>query len=187
MLSRRTALGLLAAVPALGLLPRKASASVARAVSLEFLVRLSDRVALVTPLGGTSRWETVGNRRRIVTHTRVRIDQTLAGVDGDVELMVRTLGGRVGKVGQIVHGEATLVIHEQAVVFLKRHSSEAHSVAVMAQGHYPLGSRAAGVVLRPSPRLAELENADATSAVHQLVDQSVARAQTLVRAAWKRR
>ena len=85
--------------------PREASASVAIAASLEDLARASTVIARVTPVERTSAWED----GRIVTTTRVRVDEVVAGsVAGSTrELRVRTLGGRVDTIGQIVEGEAS--------------------------------------------------------------------------------
>src|SRR4051812_26591915 len=83
--------------------PREAQASVAIAASLEDLARASSVIAKVTPLERMSAWE----NGRIVTTTRVRVDDVVAGaVAGNArELRVRTLGGRVDKIGQLVEGE----------------------------------------------------------------------------------
>jgi hypothetical protein len=118
MLTRRSAL-ILAGLGALSLgFPHTARASVARALTLPELVRQTERVVLATPLQAESRWETVGRARRIVTYTRLRVDETLHGSQAESEVMVRTLGGKVGKIGQIVHGEALLSPHEQSVLFI---------------------------------------------------------------------
>ena len=62
-----------ATVGALGLLPgRPARASLSRAVALEELVGRSQHVFLGEPLDTTSVWEQVGQRKHIVTYTRVR-------------------------------------------------------------------------------------------------------------------
>ena len=98
--------------------PHEASASVAIAVSLEDLARASTVVARVTPIDRTSAWE----EGRIVTTTRVRVDEIVAGSVGNLrgprELRVRTLGGRVDKIGQIVEGEASFAPSEPSIVFL---------------------------------------------------------------------
>lgn len=102
--------------------PREASASVAIAVSLEDLARASSVIARVTPVDYVSAWE----NGRIVTTTRLRVDEIVAGApgaagtatDGARELRVRTLGGRVGDIGQRVEGEASFAMSEPSVVFL---------------------------------------------------------------------
>ena len=164
--------------------PRAALASLARAVTLGELVRSSNLALLGTPLESQSRWEVVGRRKRIVTYTRLRVDELLGGAGGEPELLVRTLGGQVGGVGQAVHGEALLIIGEPAILFVTSDSVGTRSVTEMAQGHYPVrtakdGSRR----LFPSPMLAELDHA-ADSAVKQLIGRRLEHASTLVRKAW---
>src|SRR5687767_275799 len=87
---------------------RRADATVVRAVSVEELVRRSHGVLVATPLERMAEWARVGGTRRIVTLTRVRVEETVAGVNEDSELLVRTLGGRIGDIGQLVDGEAEL-------------------------------------------------------------------------------
>jgi hypothetical protein len=99
--------------------PREASASVSIAVSLEDLARASSIIARVTPVERTSAWE----NGRIVTTTRVRVDELIAGAPAPGagaarELRVRTLGGRVDTIGQIVEGEASFGSSEPSIVFL---------------------------------------------------------------------
>src|SRR5436305_1965596 len=96
--------------------PREASASVAVAASLEDLARSSSVIARVTAVSNESAWED----GRIVTYSRVRIDGIVAGrAPADArELRIRTLGGRVGSIGQLVEGEAAFVANESSLVFL---------------------------------------------------------------------
>src|SRR3954463_1814298 len=83
---------------------RPASASAVIALTLDDLVDKSDVVVLVTPKSKTARWEA----GRIVTYTTVVVDTSVAGgpATGD-SLVVRTMGGVVGDIGQKVFGEAT--------------------------------------------------------------------------------
>lgn len=86
------------------------------AASLDDLARASSVIAKVTPIEQTSAWE----GGRIVTTTRVRVDEIVAGASGAAggELRIRTLGGRVEKIGQLVEGEAVFVPSQTAFVFL---------------------------------------------------------------------
>ena len=116
-----------------------ASATVVRALSLASLVQGSRRVLVVTALHAESHFEELGRRRRIVTDTRVRVEEGLAKADGtDGELLVRTLGGSIGRLGERVHGQAQLVVGEPCVTFLLQGPDGLHYVNGMAQGHYPL-------------------------------------------------
>jgi hypothetical protein len=101
---------------------REAHASVAIAASIEDLARASSVIARVTALDRESAWE----GGRIVTYSRVRIDSVIAGAlpaPTTREIRVRTLGGRVGDVGQIVEGEAALAPSESSLVFLAKAES----------------------------------------------------------------
>lgn len=115
--------------------PREAQASVAIAASLEDVARTSSVIARVTALDRESRWE----EGRIVTYSRVRVDDVIAGAtpSGARELRIRTLGGRVGNIGQLVEGEAALAPSERSIVFLAVRSGERPSDVVVvgrAQG-----------------------------------------------------
>jgi hypothetical protein len=109
------AVGCLAA--ALAVAARDAGASVSTAVSFDDLVRRSDAVATITPVEQHATWE----NGRIFTYTRVRVDRVIAGrVEPDP--WVRTMGGVVGGVGQIVEGEPSFAPGETSLVFLRRRS-----------------------------------------------------------------
>jgi hypothetical protein len=180
-LSRREALGLMVAGGALWLFgSRRAHASMAVGIGLPELFRKSSRVAFSTSLEAFSRWEQLGGTRRIVTYHRLRVDEPIAGPAADPELMVRTLGGRVGDIGQIVHGEAALVVGEPCLLFLRTASDGVYAVAEHAQGHYPLRDDGRGKWrLRSSPRLGPLAEAEG-SAVRALVGRSREEAVTLL-------
>ena len=143
MSPRAFALALVLAVPAaigLGpaaLAPRPAEASVSVAVTLEQLVAGSAYVVVGTAVEQQGRWEELGGGRRIVTYTRLAVDQAVAGEPGK-EVWVRTLGGVVDKVGQHVSGEAQLALGSESLLFLKRVEDGAVVVSGMAQGHYPI-------------------------------------------------
>lgn len=170
------------ATGALGaLLPGQAGASVSRALRLEQLVGRSRHVVLGEPLDGYSVWETIGDRRHIVSYTRVRTHELLAGEDpGQEEILVRTLGGRVGKLGELVPGEARLQLGSRSVLFTML-SGEALTVTAMAQGHYPLRRDGASVEwLQRSPEAMDLVSEEG-SAVRQLSGLRVAEARKLLR------
>jgi hypothetical protein len=136
---------------------RRAQASVARAVPLEALTSRSKHVIVGEPLDAYAVWERIGGRKHIVTYTRVRAHELLAGKDPSAdELLVRTLGGTIGELGELVHGEAALRIGRRSVMFTMP-SQDALAVTAMAQGHYPLGRDRAGIErLLRSPEANEL-------------------------------
>lgn len=170
-----------AALGALGaLFSKQVQASVSRAVPLEALTERSQHVVLGESLDSYSVWERVGGRKHIVTYTRVRAHELLAGADPKAdELLVRTLGGTVGELGELVHGEAVLRIGKRSVVFVMP-SRDALAVTAMAQGHYPLLRDKAGAErLLRSPHAAELVD-EAGSAVKRLPGLQVAEARSLL-------
>jgi hypothetical protein len=149
------------------------------------LARRSRHALVGRALQAESRWEYVGAKKRIVTYTRVSVDEPLAGDGTDSEIWVRTLGGKVGKTGQIVHGEAMLLLGERALLFLAKTKDGVLEVTEMAQGHFPIRPDAAGTErLVPSPRLSELRDAE-QSAARALVGKVVPDASSLVRKAWR--
>ncbi|MEO7093225.1 MAG: hypothetical protein ABI175_08240, partial [Polyangiales bacterium] len=125
-----------------------------------------DVVVLVTPKSRTARWEA----GRIITYTTVVVDDSVGGGPAAGEsLVVRTMGGVVGDVGQKVFGEATLVVGSPVVLFLRDLPKPlvatslpgARSVTGMAQGTLPvvtgadkiqrIGPSAASLTLVPPP------------------------------------
>lgn len=164
---------------------RSASATIARALSLDELVRGSERALVATALEARSSWAFVAGRKRIVTDTRVRLDRHLGGHDDGSELLVRTLGGQVGGVGQVVHGEALLRVGEASLLFLSPDARGQLGVTGMAQGHFPIRTGSDGTPrLARSPRLAELIGSS-DSAVERLVGKPVDEASELVKRTWR--
>jgi len=169
-----------------GLLPRTAQATTAVALALEDLVQESFRIALVTPTQASTAWESIGGQRRIVTRTTVLLqdvwrsaDEPLASSEEDAQQMVvSTLGGRVGELQQKVHGEAALREGEATLVFAGRLRDGARRIVGMAQGHYPLGERDGQTRLLPSRNLPELlrrPSVDAAIDVLPALDLTAAR------------
>jgi hypothetical protein len=179
-LTRRDTLALIGAGGlALSLYPRQAAATTALAVSLDELVARSGKIFFGRPLTAHSRWVDLGAGRRIVTYTTVQVEEPLEG-ELEAQYVVRTLGGKVGKVGQLVHGEAHLRIGEDNLIFLRKNRDGAHVVTARAQGQYPLHKDERGTRrLRRSPRLAHLVGKD-KSAAHVLVGRTIAEARQLV-------
>lgn len=139
---------------------RSAEASVSVQMTLDELVVASQRVVIATALDRSSRWEELPTGRRIVTYTRLAIDETVDGASS-AEVTVRTFGGVVDNIGQQVSGEATLKIGERALVFLAdvgEGDLRATVVTGMAQGHYPLDESSGEPVLKASPDRGTLVN-----------------------------
>ncbi len=158
-----------------------ASATIVRALSLSALVQGSRRIVVVTALASESHFEELGRRRRIVTDTRVRVEEGLAKADGvDRELLVRTLGGAIGDLGERVHGQAQLVLDEPCVAFLLQGPDGLHYVNGMAQGHYPLRGAGTRKLGRSAdlPEILDFNN----SAVKALVGSELGSAGARIRA-----
>jgi hypothetical protein len=160
---------------------KAAEATLVRGLTLEALSRGSDRIVVGTAVDSSSHWEDIGGKRRIVTDSRVRIEGTIAGASGS-ELLVRTHGGKIGLVGELVFGEAELTLNAPCVLFLRAKANE-HYVLGMAQGHYPLRAVSRrSQYLQASPKVPELLHPE-TSAVRRLSGQELGHAGALIRSA----
>jgi hypothetical protein len=156
--SRRAFLHAGTAALAFALFPRLARATLARGLSLEELAHASDNALVGTVLDAHCSWAVVARQRSIVTDTRMRVEEVLAKRNPDSsEVLVRTLGGAIGRMGERVDGQPRFSVGERAVVFLLTPTEGSRFVAGWAQGHYPLRADARGVrKLAPSPGLPEL-------------------------------
>jgi hypothetical protein len=142
---------------------RAAKASVSVSVLFDELLRKAAAAAVVTPTDQRALWE----GGRIVTYTRVRVDRPVAGhLAGEV--WVRTMGGAVGNIGQIVEGEATFQAGQPSLVFLHTHLEAATDpstgadggtlgVVEGAQGQFPIATPVADA-RSGGPRLAIAQN-----------------------------
>jgi hypothetical protein len=181
--SRREVLGASAAWLAL-LSPATALASLARALTLAELCRMSERAVVGTAVSAQSRWAVSHGRRRIVTDVTLRVDVEIAGPYSST-LVLRTLGGRIGDQGEIVHGEAMLLFGQPAVLFVTSPGAGERRVAGMSQGHYPLRSVDGELVLAKSPRSFELVGGDSARSV--LLGKKLAEARRAIRSAFDAR
>ncbi len=128
---------LFATAPAVGILvPSDAQASVSIAVAFDALVKDADSVGIVTPVESKSVWED----GRIYTYTRVKVDQGVAGELGTGgEGWVRTMGGVVGKIGQMVDGEPVFTPTKSSMIFMRKFKQGGTwEVSARAQGQYPV-------------------------------------------------
>ena len=116
------------------LVPAPARASVSIAITFDSLVRTSSAVAVVTPIEEHSVWED----NRIYTYTLVHVDTPVAGeLAADAQAWVRTMGGVVGRIGQVVDGEAVLPVGRPSMLFLHPGpQSGFFEVTARAQGQY---------------------------------------------------
>jgi hypothetical protein len=97
------------------------------------------------------------------------------------ELTVRTLGGKVDGMRELVLGQPALSGTSSAVAFLKPTAEGRHWFVGMAQGHYPLRGQNEPV-LNHSANLPEIRDF-ATCAVRQLSGVRLSVARSLVQGA----
>jgi hypothetical protein len=119
---------------------REAGASVSVAAVFDDMVKDATAAAVVTPTEQRASWE--GNR--IVTLTHLHVDRIVAGQLPE-DVWVRTLGGSVGHIGQIVEGQATFAVGSASLLFVRPHvdpvtktPSDTFAVVDSAQGQFPL-------------------------------------------------
>ena len=177
------------ASPSTALGPRPAHASVSIAMSLKELVKLSDSVVVAKASTRRSLWEQQGSGRRIVTYTKLQIEQRIFGQPIS-QIWVRTLGGAVGKIGQHVSGEPQFGSDSRSLLFLARAPDGAWVVTGRAQGHFPIvGTKKTGLHLEASPDVGTLlpRRKPSTPARDALVGSSPARAISKIRQAKARR
>jgi hypothetical protein len=115
-----------------------ADASVSIAIPFDALVHASSAVVVATAVEQRSVWEGT----RIQTYSRVHVDSFVAGeLAQDGEAWVRTMGGTVGRVGQIVDGEPVFTVGRPSLVFLHRVAGDPTGVFLVtarAQGQFGL-------------------------------------------------
>ena len=162
--------------------PPSASASVSILLSLDELVQQSAYVVLATATEQKSMWEDLPAGRRIVTYTRLVVENAVAG-EPVGEIWVRTLGGAVGEIGQAVSGEAQITPGSRSLFFLTKIARGA-VVTGMAQGHFPIAIDSNGVrKLAASPDAGALlrRRGPSISAREVLVGSTIDQAVDMVR------
>lgn len=178
--------GLLLGSASLGLASyaRPARATLLRGLPLPALVQRSHRIAVLEPFAARCAWAEIGGRRSLVTDTRVRVHEAwIETGDNATEFVVRTLGGQLDGVGELVHGQPELELGVRGLGFLQRGRQAGVWWAVgMAQGHFPLEGSSDAARLLANKQLSTLLNLEA-SAVRRLVGRQLREARELVRAA----
>lgn len=92
-----------------------AQGSIVQALSLEELVEHADCIALGRVLFSES-FQYPGGE--IGTWYRIQVQQDIGGNAPDTEVIVETLGGRVGNLAMQVEGEPSFSVGERVIVFL---------------------------------------------------------------------
>ena len=180
LLGRRTFVTGAALLPVVLLAPR-ARATLMRGLSLSALCGQSQHILLARGLESHCVSLPIGGRPMIVTETKLRVEDVLAKVQPThSEIVVRTLGGVLDGVGELVHGQAEFSLDASCVAFLTRAKDGALWVSGMAQGHYPIASlERSEARLSASPHLPSLRDFE-HSAVRSLVGKSLLGARGLI-------
>lgn len=169
------------------LAPAPAGGSVVAEMDLAELCRAADSVIHGQVVSAESAWE----GGTIVTRSRVTVWRSLKGASRG-QVVVRTLGGVVGGIGQRASGEAALPPGQEVLLFLEAAGPEFRPVG-MARGAFRVGPDAATgakaawqdldglAVARPGPR--GLEVAPAAPAAPVPLQDLLRRIERLVAAA----
>jgi hypothetical protein len=138
ILPRAVALFIALGAPAISpLIATNAPASVSIAATFDGLLHGSAAAAVVTAAESRPVWED----GRIYTYTHLRVTRAVAGeLATGGEAWVRTMGGVVGKVGQIVEGEAAFAPGETSLLFVRPGPVGAYVVTARGQGQFPVVS-----------------------------------------------
>ncbi len=118
------------------LVPSDAAASVSITVGYDQLLKDADVVAIVSTGSAKSVWED----GRIYTYTELHVDQPVAGdANTGSTGWVRTMGGVVGEIGQLVDGEAVFNKDQNSLLFLRKFNANGvFEVSARGQGQYPV-------------------------------------------------
>jgi len=177
--SRRAFLTLLGCGTAASALVRSkpALATLVRGLTLPEMVAQSARIVVVEPLDSHSHWQSIGGRRLIVTDTSVRVlDSLRADSAAEAQLVLRTLGGRIGDRSELVLGQPDFGTTGQGLAFLTRADDGVFWATGMAQGHFALSKEQVLSASRFLPTIMKWEH----SAVKALHGQKLATARGLV-------
>lgn len=161
LFSRRLLVACLGTSALSSALPRTTHATTLRALSVADLVQRSDRASVGVAVHTRSEWIELAGSRRIVTFTRFMQTQDLLGDEsGEDELLMMTLGGKVGDLRQKVPGEATLTLGQEALLFATEAADDgSRRVVGMAQGKYGVERNDRGALVRASRALPRLVSA----------------------------
>jgi hypothetical protein len=156
-----------------------ARATLVRGLPLLVLVQRSERILVVEPLEAVCGYAEIGGRRSIITDTRLRVHEAWTEA-AESELLLRTLGGRMDGVAELVHGQPELELGVRGVAFLKLgRDQQAWWTVGMAQGHFPLSGASQASRLLANRNLPSILNLE-TSAVRRLVGRQLSEARDLV-------
>lgn len=130
-------------------LTTEARASSVAELDLETLSARADRVVV----GHVEKMESyfLAGSARIVTDVTLVAERPVLGDPSASRFVVRHLGGEVGKVGQLVSGEASYRVGQRLVLFAAKRQGAFFAVG-MAQGVLPIRDDHSGVAKVEAPR-----------------------------------
>jgi hypothetical protein len=137
--SRRSLLLALALV-VVAALHGRAVATVGSYVRMSTLVSMSEVIVRGTVVGGEAAWD--AGRHRIYTRTAVRVSHWFKG-SGSSEIVVQTVGGRVGAVVAGISGMPTFAPGEDVILFLHP-GTDYFYAAALSQGVFHVRSSTSG-------------------------------------------
>jgi hypothetical protein len=123
-------------------LPLSAHATVIKVVELETLARSADVIVRGTTGASVSAFTEDG--KQIHTVTKVRVATTIKGV-ADSEIEVRTRGGTVGELTQMISGAPPLGEGREVILFLHRVSPRRFVIEGFVQGRFDVVKGPGGV------------------------------------------
>jgi hypothetical protein len=126
-----------------------AEATVVLAIPVARLVQTADWIVVGTVIELDCHYEMIGGSERTVTDARVQIDHVVANPGPGKALpstviTVRTLGGTIDGISEVVFGEAVLREGSSTLLFLRQGSADYFGVPGMAQGEYVIQKDADG-------------------------------------------
>ena len=134
-----------------------ADASVVIALDLQELTAEADRIVV-----GRVVWvEPIRTGNGMIrTRYRIRVEQDLRG-SGDREIIVETMGGRIGRLAMRVEGAPSFVLGDRAVVFVRGSGDAIFRPVGMAQGVMRIERETGRDMVVPNRRGALLVRPDA--------------------------
>ena len=107
-----------------------------RILTTQELTDQSDVVAVGKVSAMKSEWN--ADKSRIITRVNINVREFLKGDGSDQSLVVVTLGGEVGDVGEFYSSTVRFNRDEEVVVFARKKSGRDHEVMGGSQGRVPI-------------------------------------------------
>ncbi len=182
-LTRRSLLACAGATASGLLLSSEAQATLVRGLTLAELSRQASLIVTLRALDSICHYQDLGGRKSIVTDTLVRVEDVLAKTaPAQQELVVRTLGGRIGSIRELLLGQPALSYDRRDVAFLLPDGVGQHCFVGMAQGHYRLVGANQSAELAASSQLPAIRDWGG-SAVLALSGRKLSEARSLIQRA----